>query len=475
MLWWTLRKMRSRDALSRLEAVDALRGRRDPRAIEALTKGLFDDDEVVRRQSARALAAVGWQPTESQSPVCDLNDPKRRVYALDALAALGWRAPEPGLRATLAVIAGRFEEAIAEGTHAVDPLIDALEKGVEGAIPALAQIGDTRAIAPLMRSLKQLPIAVADALISFGPVAVDGLMSGLKSPDAKVRRLAASTLGRIKDHQAVEASIEALSKAAVDDFDLKVRSAALDSLLASQNPTAVLAGQKILARQRARYPLVEVTALVRKFKGSFKGGYECGPLRELKQVVIKDPQAIAYLCRFVLEESPGGCSNEAHRALCQKVISLGPSAVDHLILALQAEHHRDRAIELLGEIGDERAVEPLLRLLGEHCFYASRALGRIGSPRAAPGLVEQLQKHQTDEILGENRQDLCQSEGALRLILERAPERIESEVLRAISELRNIRWGVSYAASGAEADIGVVDVTYIKRLAQQELTRRGRQ
>ncbi|MDP6364523.1 MAG: HEAT repeat domain-containing protein, partial [Candidatus Poseidoniia archaeon] len=55
------------------------------------------------------------------------------------------------------------------------------------------------------------------------------------------------------------------------------------------------------------------------------------------------------------------------------------------------------AARALGEIGDVRAVEPLIKALddeyGEVCEYAARALGQIGDARAVEPLIKALGDH----------------------------------------------------------------------------------
>ena len=70
-------------------------------------------------------------------------------------------------------------------------------------------------------------------------------------------------------------------------------------------------------------------------------------------------------------------------------------AVEPLILAVGNERSGSYAAEALGEIGDARAVEPLIGVLsssdypGVHC-RAAEALGKIGDARAVEPLIEAL-------------------------------------------------------------------------------------
>jgi hypothetical protein len=73
-------------------------------------------------------------------------------------------------------------------------------------------------------------------------------------------------------------------------------------------------------------------------------------------------------------------------------------AVEPLIEALEDEEVRKHATRALGEIGDDRAVEPLIKALGDGSYSglwdgnstALAALGKIGDARAIEPLIERL-------------------------------------------------------------------------------------
>ena len=77
------------------------------------------------------------------------------------------------------------------------------------------------------------------------------------------------------------------------------------------------------------------------------------------------------------------------------LVGMGASAVEPLICALKHEEVARRAAEVLGRIGDPRAVEPLLGLIGHDDrstrFAALEAVGRIGGPGAFDALVVVLE------------------------------------------------------------------------------------
>jgi HEAT repeat protein len=92
----------------------------------------------------------------------------------------------------------------------------------------LGRLGDPRALKPLAAALANPEInqSCAEALLRCGAKAVDVLLFALKSENADARRLAAGTLGEIRDPRAVEPLIHALQ---VDD-EYAVRTAAATAL-----------------------------------------------------------------------------------------------------------------------------------------------------------------------------------------------------------------------------------------------------
>ncbi len=117
------------------------------------------------------------------------------------------------------------------GAKAVELLLIALARhdGVaRSAARELGRIGDPRALKPLTDALNNPAISqsCAEALLRYGAKAVDVLLYALKSESPEARRLAAATLGEIRDKRAVEPLTQVLQ---VDD-EYAVRTAAATAL-----------------------------------------------------------------------------------------------------------------------------------------------------------------------------------------------------------------------------------------------------
>lgn len=245
MLWWTLQQLKSKEASTRLKAVEKLAEDVDAKVAEALVAALGDPDELVRKAAAKALGE-----THDESllrPICDaLRDrtPHIREAAADALRqlhspnaipalaplladanyavrwqtaraleALGWTPTNKSEAAHFAVSRGRIEEAASHGAEAVEALALVFQSGAyhqrRAAVAALCQIPDARVVKALMLALKdtddQVRSAAVDALCRMGePSSAEALMHALNDGHKHVRAVAAEALGQIGGPRAVE-------------------------------------------------------------------------------------------------------------------------------------------------------------------------------------------------------------------------------------------------------------------------------
>jgi len=219
-----------------------------------------------------------------------------------------------GYKDEVALVRWGVVEALGEigDDRAVEPLIKALkDEDVRMVVLwALGNIGDERAVKPLIEVLKgdgtpnySVIWRATDALVTIGEPAVEPLILALKDEDVVVRDVAASALGKIGDGRAVEPLINALN-----DVDREVRTGAVYALGRIGDDGAV-------------EPLVH-------------------SLRDASPIVRRD-------AAWALGEIGDG------------------RAVEPIIQALNDEDKYVRwgAAEALGEIGDKSAIEPLIQAL----------------------------------------------------------------------------------------------------------------
>ena len=272
----------------------------------------------------------------------------------------------------------------------------------EKAARALGRIGDERAIKPLLEVLKDSAIhsslerEAKEALVKIGKPSVEPLIQILKDKDAnyRLRRSAAEILGRIGDKRAIDPLIQAL-----EDEDSYIRASAVKAL------------GKINAKDKR-----VIKSLIKALKDEWEVGVEAAKALTLKE--IDDERVVEPLLNFLRSNSKlkheeirkqakkmadkktyeeldrtidhvaSGTSLktkamamammllvEAREAIepyekaeCyvkEALVKIGRSAVEYLIAVLRDEDQSVRkvAVEVLGKIGDSRAIRPLQILL----------------------------------------------------------------------------------------------------------------
>jgi HEAT repeat protein len=305
-------------------------------------------------------AGIGWYALVSFNHFCLLNKrrvemplfgppnieklrKRRNIKALikvleyDGLSLFSFSEPH-GLRDAAA-------KALVEiGSEAVEPLCKVLEDSwgdaKERAAWALGQIGDERAVRPLIAALEE------DSKDPLG------------RPETKVRCVAALALGQIGDVRAVRPLLAILDKrweisdvqsAAAEALD-KFGLAALETVLNSHSdrmPAALLSFVERLgvdAVERLLAALKDTSPHVRE-----------QAIRLLYKIGVRDARVIEPLLDE-LQDQESGVRDVAALTLGQ----IGDArAVETLVVALQDkfEHVRRAAAEALGQIGDVRAVE----------------------------------------------------------------------------------------------------------------------
>jgi HEAT repeat protein len=270
--------------------------------IEGLVYALKDEDPIIRKEASIALKRMG--------------DEGAVEGLIEALNYEDWQEDYPVLTAVR-----------------------------ENSAEALGNIGDVRALQPLVQSLIMDPDddvrwKSARALGKLGdPAGVHALIEALKDGSWTVRGHAAHALGRIGDETAFDALAEVLN-----DDDWHVRKYA-------------------------------ATAIGKT------GGERAIPL--LLKVLNDNDADVSWKAIVALE-------------------NIGESSVEPLIDIFKNGdwHIRGRAAEALGKIGDERAVQPLIHALegkrkNDRNKYirgkAAEALGLIGDEKAVQPLIKALE------------------------------------------------------------------------------------
>jgi len=506
----------SSDGIVRLRAAEALGKLGDARAVEPLITALRDDHAGVRRSATRALGQIWQLPDLTQLGSSDgtmrskaalilgeLGDARAvepliaalkdehenvRSEATLALGLVGNVALKPliaGLEDSDASVRQGVAEALEllEDARAVDPLIAALKDKHESvrrsatralghiwqlpdltrlgssdrrtrskAAKALGELKDTRAVEPLIATLKDSNTEVrseaTSAVALLGNAAVEPLIAALKDSDAPVRQGAAEALGllgsQLEDAALCGWVMESLI-ATLKDGNEYVQSAAAEALGELGDVRAV---EPLIAalkddHEDVRLPVTEVLG---RLGAQLKDNALRAQVVELLIAVLKDEheslrrsatRALGQLWQLPeltrLASSEWNVRSEAAEALGNLEAQLDDAAlraqvVELLIAALKHEHEsvrrsatralgqirhlpdltqlgsgdhrsvRQKAAEALGEVGDEHTVEPLIAALKdshkEVRSVAACALGKLRDARAVEPLITALEdKH----------------------------------------------------------------------------------
>ena len=249
-----------------------------------------------------------------------------------------------------------------------------------GAVKALAESGDSTAVAPLITALQDESELVRggtlQGLKDIGPPAVPLLIVALKNPDRQVRRKASCVIDNIGfelkavgDFQAVEPLVDALK-----DSTSVVRSHSVTALGKIGGPQALPAVISALKIEAVRSAL-EIGVCYRAIEALHRLGETAADC--LIHALKHQDKAIRRKAATLL-----GKTGEA-------------GAVDLLIIALKDEHPRvrSRAAHALGRIGNPSAVKALTVAIRDAApnvrINALHAVGKYGES-AVPALISAL-------------------------------------------------------------------------------------
>jgi len=336
--------LKDEDWALREEAATLLGGFADPRAITPLIDALHDEDRAVREAAATSLRKIG-------------------------------RAGLPALTRALQDPNGNVQEAAVSilmdlaDTSTVEPLIECLASKNwvmrMHAAKALGALGDERSVRPLipllMDPVKAVRVDTSDALARLGSVAVMSLLAALRHDEWILRLHACEALGKMSAEEAVEP----LCQLMLNDRDAAVRQDAAKALGAIGNHQALEALTSAL-----------MDLDVRPFAAEALGK-------------LKDMRAVPTLIDIVTGK--GRPSNS------RKVPSCGDESGE---LYLEEMEVQEQAMAALAEIGDERAIEPLIGALKDTRLRSAAAacLGRFGL-RVADPLLSKMKTETDSNIL----------------------------------------------------------------------------
>jgi len=320
--------------------------------VGGLLKLLGHTDWHVRRDAAVALAALGDpRGVDALCVALDSQEPKARQAAATALAELrDRRAAQPLVLTYQKELAQPETDAEVRAALESALLMFHSKEEVEGfrgeaLVPYyLSQLGDEKANRGAAWSLGELG----------DPRAIQPLIGLLGNKDCFLRREVAVALGKLGDRRGVAPLLDLLKD---NDPGLLVTEGMGKLFLEWDKPSAVVAAK------------THLRSLIEDFV--------------LPSLLAEKWIYFTYSARQAAEEALG---------------KLGDPRAVELLLGLLGDKYWDiraTAAEALGKLADARAVEPLLPLLKDDHFMvrraAAEALGRLGDTRALAALMTALE------------------------------------------------------------------------------------
>lgn len=362
------RALSSADPSERRTAAQKLRDLPPELARPLVKKALSDADVEVRVQAAAAASQLKLEGSgDLVIPWLSETDSRLRLAACDVILAAPTARAVTALGRVLADqspqvrLAAAHAMGASSSPDAVSPLLGHLDDNapeVRGEVArALGRLGDARAVLPLV--------------------------SKVQDSSAEVRRRVARALGELGDQRAVSALVLALTDASLD-----VRLEAVRALgkLASDEATVALTplAQGLgttdggpSSSSQAPPPSSETTLALRQAALAALGR-------------IASPRAIDVLIEALEKDRPDALRMPAHDALVQ----VGAKAIKPLLTYLAAAsspHGAAGAVLALGEIGDAKAVDPIVRGMQRGTIplpAGLSALSTLGASDALPSVLE---------------------------------------------------------------------------------------
>lgn len=343
-----------------------------------------------------------------------------------------------------------------------------------------------RVVEPLARSLKDpdesVRQAAAEALVRIGRAAFEPLIEMLNDADWSVRSLTVVILGRIGDPRAREPLVKALT-----DKNTTVRIYAAQALWRIGDTRAI--ELLIIALQDSNWSIQRTAAQAFGQIGDARAVEPLIALLKHQEVLvykaaaealgkISDVRVMDLLVPLLKDTSA-----QTRKLVAELLQARGWQPKDEiqhvwLSIALQNWASVGRELTALGQLGDPRAIEPLVNALQNEISYsdvrakAAQALGQLGDLRAVEPLVHALQdwsvRRAASEALveiGQSRLYVFRNEDFSERSSERSKTVIDSLGRLLADKSQNVDSSVSIAAiRNADSSVSIEAIRILRRL-----------
>jgi len=420
--------------------------------------------------------AIHKRETGALLKIVEADDPYLRRSAIDALGAIADPAAVPALMGRLGDANFNNKEAAAAAlakigdARAVKPLVTLLQSTHDiyqtrrAAADALIQIGDPRGALELLETLsggdddgRCLSLLVLGAL--GDQRAVPAAIAALRHPTSNVRWHAVRALGEVRDPRAVPPLLEELAEGGDRSAGYRADVAKALGRLGDMSVAPDLA--RLLDHREANLRKAAAEALAalgwRPQDPAARAGYEVAAER-FDQLASSDwDQARAPL----LKALRGADFLEARKLLVEIKRIGGRRAVAPLaeILALVEDDPGQEIANALADLGDARAVEPLMAFAARY-----RPQGGYRNDPRAP--------------YGEKTRAAASVKPLARLV-QTAAGAIDADLLRKLAALTDttydleVEYNTPGYGDGSDAFSVAQSFADVRALAQAELRRRG--
>lgn len=372
------------------------------KTIEERIQELFHEDKRIRDEAVLALAYLGEAAIPALIEALRTTETNYEPLCI-VFSQIGYPSIEPLtdlLRENVMSVQMRATYALARiaDNRAVIPLIVLLsDDDVEvraAAAGALGNFNDARAVGPLLNALTEadprVRAAAAKALGNYEyPRVVPSLIAALRDPETSVRQGAIWALAHFHEDGVQEAL-----NGMLNDPDSEVRQLAAAALQELKGDKLAL--ERLVAASGNDVSR-EIEDILTHSHDNVSGKFDTELMRH------SNPRVRARLLEALGKRKDASAAeaiipslndiNPAVRATgVQSLVNIGLQAVEPLIAALdhKSKFIRQSAAEVLGLIGDNRAVQPLIAHLSDPDtdtrIRIIEALAHLKDPEAIPAL-----------------------------------------------------------------------------------------